>query len=100
MAKPTVKLNVDSEIVKPLVALCMEQTRLIMDLHERVHSTTLDNRVAEMFDKINRMQLNDVLRDIQREAFEAGFAASAQGFNGEHGATENCIDEAFNEWVM
>lgn len=93
----TVKINVDSEEVRPLVALCLEQTKLINDLNGAVLGRPdFYNRVTEMFDKINGMQLDDVLRKIQRDAFEAGFNANNDGvISYDH---EDAVD-AFNEWV-
>ena len=41
----------------------------------------------------------DALKSVLREAFEAGFKASAEGFNGEFGAYEDEIEELARDYV-
>lgn len=44
-------------------------------------------------------ELEEHIEAIRKEAFEAGFAATANGFNGEWGANKSDISSEFDKWV-
>lgn len=48
---------------------------------------------------IERMFGNIPIVDILKQAFEAGFNASGEGYNGEFGADDSDIKESCDKWL-
>ena len=90
MAEMTVKLSVDSAEIKPLLGVCRLQAGIISEFSHLVNSEKIDE-LQRMFKAAN---LDEPLRKIQHEAFEAG-AACAYGL----GSDDVNINKAFYEWV-
>jgi hypothetical protein len=93
MSELTFELDCNTEDFQKLVALCLEQTKLINELHEQVYdSAVLDNKVVCMFDNIREMRLDEYLSEIRYEAFLAGVDWSNVDFD------QSYAQEAFGKW--
>lgn len=91
MAK--LEVTMDTKGIQPLLGVCRLQAEIITEFAHLVSSDKIDE-LQQMFKAAN---LDEPLRKIQREAFEAGWLCSAQGYNAEHGDVDSEL--LFEQWV-
>ncbi len=89
MAK--LEVTMDTKGIQPLLDVCRLQAEIITEFAHLVSSDKIDE-LEQMFKAAN---LDEPLRKIQREAFEAGFHNAGSCWSNEYGA----VEDAFEQWV-
>lgn len=92
MDKLIAELTIDTKEIQPLLGVCRLQVEIINELSHLVSSEKIDE-LQRMFKAAN---IDEPLRKIQREAFEAGYSANNEGVISYD--PQDAVD-AFNEWV-
>ncbi len=85
--------KLDTKGIQPLLGVCRLQAEIITEFAHPVSSDKIDE-LQQMFKAAN---LDEPLRKIQREAFEAGWLCSGERYNSD--CPEIDVELLFEQWV-